>query len=161
MALELHSHIEKEGAEIWNYEATGVEFRSRIGGDSPGWNFAGGIEVESPARRGPTPVGAGLIAGKEDSAGVLAFNLFAVNEEGLAGRTSWSYRAGWSPNLGGAIGWSLEAQVGLERIASHEVALGAAFSFGENRLLKLGIGTGIGPESPTLTLHAGLVVKLR
>src|ERR1041385_5391559 len=34
MALELHSHIAKEGAERWNYEATGFEFRSRIGGDS-------------------------------------------------------------------------------------------------------------------------------
>jgi hypothetical protein len=161
MAFELHSHIDKDGAEPWDYEATGFEFRSRIGAEKNGWGFAVGGEVEAPAHRGPTPVTAEMIAGHEDMNGVWAFNLFANNEEGLAKRTAWIYRAGWSPTLPGSIGWSLEAQGEVARDSAHEIALGAAMSFGENRLLKLGIGKGVGPGAADWILHAGLVVRLR
>jgi hypothetical protein len=160
-AFELHSHIEKEGAEPWSYEATGFELRTRLGKDSPGWNFAGGIEVEAPAHAGPTPLTAELIAGREDTAGVWALNLFANDEEGIKGKTDWIYRAGWSPNVAGPIGFSIEAQGALARDAAHEVVVGAAASMGENRLFKFGIGKGFGPGSANVTLHVGMVFELK
>ncbi|MFI5385023.1 MAG: hypothetical protein ACHQ50_02785 [Fimbriimonadales bacterium] len=159
-AIELHSHIEKEDAGAWSYAATGFELRGRIGSDSTGWNFAGGVEVEAPAHTGPTPVTGEFIAGREDAKGIFMLNLLANNEAGLNGKISWLYRAGYSPNLPGPIGWSLEAQGAVNREASHEIALGAAMSFGESKLLKFGLGKGIGPGSADFIVHLGLVFRL-
>lgn len=161
MAFEIHSHINKDGGSPWDLEAVGFEFRTRIGNDVGRWGFTGGLEVEAPAHRGPTPVTAELIGGHEDGNGVWAFNLFASNDEGLSGKTTWIYRTGYSPDLPGPIGWSIEAQGTLNRDSAHEVALGAAMSVGESKLLKLGLGKGFGPGSANLTFHLGVVLRLK
>lgn len=164
-AIEVHGHFAKEGAEPWLHEATGFEFRHRLN-NSTGWNYTAGLEAEVPREGGKTGWTAQFIGGKESAKDVVAFNVLAENEEGLDGKTSWSYRAGWSPETAGRYGYSVEAAGGFDRHASHELLFGIATSIGESgehgytSLFKFGIGVGLTKDSPDFTIRAGIVLKM-
>ncbi len=159
--FEIHAHIEREGSERFRHEGTGFEFRHRFT-KKPGWNFAAGLEYETtqPDTEEPNNWTGTLIAGKEDEHGMLLFNLVDTLAAEDGTRSSWGYRAAWSPTPNGLTSYSIEFQGDFEKHGSHEIAFGVMHHLDLETMLKVGVGTGLTPDSPKFTLRIGIAKSL-
>lgn len=154
-------HGDAEVSTPFRYEATAPALRYRLTSPSSGsaWKFGLAAEYEIAHRSDEPNAWEGrFIAARLNGKSDFTVNLIGTREQGAG--TTFGYAVGFRPDLTRRVGWGVEAQGEFKSRGSHEVLVGIYGDVNGRLNLKLGVGAGIGPNSPDLTLRAGVVMRL-
>ncbi len=161
-ALELHSHVAKEGDESFTYESTAPAFTVRLTPGHAEWGLGLSGEYEiSHHDEHPDRAEGRLLASGRLGRGTLAVNLIAGREQESGADVEWAYAAGYRFPVSRRLAWGLEGEGGFQSGDTHELLLGIYAEPNARFTINAGVGTGVGGgESPDLTVRTAVVVKL-
>ena len=80
-----------------------------------------------------------------------------INFTPAEGSAAWGYAVGYRHAFNHDLAASLEAVGDFDGRGSHEVLLAVHRTIDHHLTLKLGVGTGLTPDSPDASVHAGIV----
>lgn len=160
VAVEVHSHLAKEGSEDWEYESTAPALHLRLNSASQDWGLGLSLEYEVSHLDDHADVAeAVLILSRDTQHGKVAFNVIAGEEQEAGAELEWGYAAAYRVGVNDRFAVGLEFLGDLEEPADGEALVGVYFD--RSRFsLNLGIGTSYGDQELDLSLRSSLVLRL-
>ena len=164
-ALEIHSHIAREGDESFEYESTSPAFHLRLSPHDARWGLAvsGEYEIAKDSEE-EDHAEARLILSRQlrgSNRARLALNLIAEEEQGDEGEVEWGYAVGFRSRLTERNDWGIEARGSFESEGESEALLGLFLQPTERVTVQLGAGTAFTDEGPDFALRTAVVFRLR
>ncbi len=162
-AFEMHVHLAKDGGEAWKYDATAPAIHVALTPPESERTWKMGLSAEYEIAAHGTDSNrfeARWVVMREGDPSDLTFNLIAARQVVEGRDDTLGYAVGFRPDRERRVGWGVEAQGTFGRAEVHEVLAGLYSELSERWTLKLGVGTGLGPQSPSLTARFGIVCRL-
>ncbi len=156
-------HGQAEGNTPFRYESTALALRYQLTPSASRalWRLALTTEFESAhLDDGHNRWEGRLVIAHPHGKSDFTFNLIGEREQGSEEGVEFGYAVGFRPDVTRRWGWGVEAQGQFKSHSSHEVLLGIYGDVSERLNVKVGAGTGLGPDRARLTLRVGVVLRL-
>jgi len=164
-ALEVHSHVAREGEGSFEYESTSPAFHLRLSPVDAPWGVAVSAEYEFAHDSEAEDVAEARLILSRQLTGLhrshFAFNLIAEEEQGEDGELEWGYAVGFRSRLTDRHDWGLEARGSFESEGATEALLGLFLQPTKRLTVQLGAGTAFGDEGPDFAFRSAVVWRLR
>jgi hypothetical protein len=158
LAIELHGHIVKEGGEPWLYEATAPAVHIQFTPHDSSFPLQIGASVEyefAHHHNEPDRLETRLIIEPAFHGHRLALNLIGEREE--EGDATMAYAVGYRREFTEQFSVGMEGNGELKDVGNHEVLATVYTEPIERFTLKLGVGTGLGPDASDISVRTGFV----
>lgn len=161
-ALEVHSHVAREGSESFEYESTSPALHVGLTSHDASWGLAASAEYEiSSLGDHEDRAEARLIASRNFGSSLLAFNVIAEEEQEAEADVEWGWVVGYRRTASAAWSWGLEASGGFESDTEREGLVGLFFEPNDRWTLLLGAGTALGDDGPDVSIRTSLVWRVK
>ena len=167
LALEVHSHIEKQPHEAFRYESTAAAIHFGVMPPEHSWAAGASVEYEvGHVADKPDRLEGQFVLSRSTDVMRLALNVIGEHdgpsrEHDASTGVRWNYALAVRRRLADKLDWGMEGQGSLHDSSGHELLFGIYTEPTAHLTVNVGAGTGLSRNGPDFTLRTALVWQLR